>query len=57
MQREASAPDFWDDSDHAQGVMKELGELLNEVEMWQRLSGRLADAGLLGVLELAAARE
>lgn len=41
-------PGFWDDSPKAQGIMRELTHLRNEVSIWEKVSDRLADT-----LELA----
>ncbi len=52
LEREASAPDFWDNPELAQAKMQELSDLRGEVDLWSDLSQRVADA--LALLELAA---
>jgi peptide chain release factor 2 len=48
LEKRASAPDFWDDPETAQGVMRKLSSLREEVELWSSLAQRARDA-----LELA----
>lgn len=48
LEQEASAPDFWDDSDTAQKKMQKMSKLKGQVEKWQKVFGRMSDA-----LELA----
>jgi peptide chain release factor 2 len=45
------APGFWDDSPKAQGIMRELTQLREEVSIWENLSSRLKDAVELAELE------
>jgi peptide chain release factor 2 len=52
LEKEATAPDLWDDPDSAQAKMQELSDLRSELEIWDDLSRRVADA--LAFLELAA---
>jgi peptide chain release factor 2 len=52
LEKEATAPDLWDDPDSAQAKMQELSDLRSELEIWDDLSRRVADA--LALLELAA---
>lgn len=40
----AAAPGFWDDSTKAQGMMRELTKLRDQVTVWESLNSRLADA-------------
>jgi peptide chain release factor 2 len=51
LEREASAPDLWDDPESAQAKMQELSDLNSDVDQWTGLSRRVADAAAL--LELA----
>lgn len=48
LEREAAAPDFWNDSNAAQAKMKRMSRLKAQVEKWQKTQNRLNDA-----LELA----
>jgi peptide chain release factor 2 len=48
LETQAGAPDFWNDPDQAQKTMQELSRLLAEIEPWDKVTHRLADA-----LELA----
>jgi len=47
-QKESEAPNFWDNPQHAQKVMKTLSRLNESIEGWNKLGNRLNDA-----LELA----
>jgi peptide chain release factor 2 len=51
LEREASAPDLWDDPESAQAKMQELSDLKSDVDQWTGLSRRVADSTAL--LELA----
>lgn len=51
LEQEASAPDFWNDSDTAQKKMQKMSRLKNQVEKWQRVFGRVSDALELAELE------
>lgn len=51
LEREAAAPSFWGDPGTAQEVMRHLSNLKTEVERWQALHSRVADA--LELLDLA----
>lgn len=54
--RERSAqPDFWDDPDTAQAVMRELSSLENTLNTWRTLGSRINE--LAELLELAEAEE
>ncbi|NIO40324.1 MAG: peptide chain release factor 2, partial [Burkholderiales bacterium] len=48
----ASAPDLWDNPESAQAKLQELSDLRSELDLWDDLSRRVADA--LALLELAA---
>ncbi len=37
-------PDFWDDSLKAQGIMREVTRLRDEITLWDKLRIRLSDA-------------
>ena len=52
LEAESSAPSFWDDSERAQALMKELAASREETAAWLELSSRADDAQVL--LELAA---
>lgn len=52
LEKQSSAPDFWDDSQTAQKVMKDLTARQAEVTRWKELRGRMKDASEL--LEMAA---
>lgn len=51
LEKEASAPGFWDDAAIAQRKMQELGKLQHSVELWQGLRSQVAD--LLELTSLA----
>jgi peptide chain release factor 2 len=51
LEKEASAPDFWDNPELAQAKMQELADLRDGVEVWAGLGRRVADA--IALLELA----
>lgn len=51
LQKQSEETDFWDDPETAQGVMKKLAALNDEVEDWRRLQLRAADALELSQLE------
>jgi len=48
LEKDAAAPDFWNDSSAAQEKMRQLTKLRDQVTVWERVSNRLADS-----LELA----
>ena len=50
MQTESGGADFWNDSDHAQAVMKQIAKLESRVKPWRELSAILDE-----VIELSAA--
>ena len=51
MQQQLSAPNFWDNPDKAQGMMREFTQLQKQVEQWETLSQRLEDALLFAQME------
>lgn len=51
LEKQASAPDLWDDQEHAQQVTSRLSRLQGDVEKVTNLRGRLDDAAVL--LDLA----
>jgi peptide chain release factor 2 len=51
LERLTLAPGFWDDSPKAQGIMRKLTQLREEVAVWENLSNRLKDAVELAELE------
>lgn len=51
LEKQASAPDLWDDQENAQKVTSRLSHLQGEVERIAKLRGRLEDLGVL--VELA----
>lgn len=52
LEEQASRPDFWDDSQRAQQLMRRMAQLREEVNLWRGLEQRARDAAEL--LELAA---
>ena len=52
IERESSRPDFWNDREKAQEMMRRLGELKGGVEGWRELKSKVAE--LLQLAELAA---
>ncbi len=55
LQKEASAPDFWNDQNRAQTHMRQLSSLEDEVGTWRTLSRRVRDG--LDLVELAELEE
>jgi peptide chain release factor 2 len=55
IEKESSKPDFWQDQERAQGVMRRLGELKGEVERWRILDRRASE--LLELADLAIEEE
>ncbi len=55
MEAESARTDFWEDQDHAQGKMRRLTRLKEQVEVWNGLARQVAD--LIGLLELASIEE
>ncbi len=51
LEKSAAEPGFWDDSDAAQGVMRNITKLRNQVEIWEKLSKHLAETRELAELE------
>lgn len=51
LEKEISAPDFWDDPSHAQQVSKTVAALREQVEDWRAFEQRLRDAVELAGLE------
>jgi peptide chain release factor 2 len=51
LEEQSGKPDFWDDSESAQGTLKALADLRNEITPWIELEKRIGDAEVL--LELA----
>jgi peptide chain release factor 2 len=51
LEKEAAAPDFWNDQDRAQAHMRRLSSLQDEVTTWCKLRDRASDA--LELLDLA----
>jgi peptide chain release factor 2 len=51
LEKRASAPDFWDDSETAQAAMRRLSSLREEVERWSTLEQQVGDAIELSTLE------
>src|SRR5690554_1768048 len=44
MEQQAGEPGFWDNPEAAQKIMQEMSRLRAQVEPWQRLAQRIADA-------------
>ncbi len=55
LEKESSAPDFWNDQRVAQEKMQHLSELRDQVETWRTIERRVNDA--LELLEMSAAEE
>ena len=51
LEKESSQPDFWQDQERAQGVMRHLAELKGEVDRWRILDRKASD--LLELADLA----
>lgn len=51
LDRQAAEPDFWNDAERAQAVLRERADVINVVENWQRQAAALDDARVF--LELA----
>lgn len=51
LESESLAPDFWGNSREAQQTMRELTRLRRQVNVWERVSKRLADAVELAALD------
>lgn len=47
----AAVPGFWDDAQKAQKTMRDITKLKSQVDVWQGVSQRLADALLLAEME------
>jgi len=55
LEKDAAAPDFWNDPSVAQVAMQDLSDLKAKVELWRTLHGRVTDG--LALLDLAEADE
>ena len=53
MEKESSQPDFWQEQERAQGIMRHLGELRGEVERWRAVERRVAELSELAALTIA----
>ena len=51
LEQEASAPDFWNDSDTAQKKMQRMSRLKNQVEKWRKVFERFEDTIELAELD------
>ncbi|MDQ7027620.1 MAG: peptide chain release factor 2 [Anaerolineae bacterium] len=51
LEEEASAPDFWNDSDNAQKKMQRMSRLKNQVDKWQKVLQRFEDTIELAELD------
>jgi peptide chain release factor 2 len=51
LERQSGAPGFWDDPQHAQGVMRRIGGLRSRLEEWQSLGRQIDD--LVTLAEIA----
>jgi len=51
LEQESSAPDFWNDNEKAQEVLKEINELKDWITSWEDLNAQAEDIGVL--IELA----
>ena len=50
-EKQASAPNFWDDADAAQKIMQRMSRLRNQIAPWRQLLARIDDALELAELE------
>ena len=50
LEAQSAEPGFWDDTRAAQGHMKRLGELRNEISEWRRLTAQLDDLEVMAEL-------
>lgn len=50
LRAESQKPSFWDDSNYAQGVMKQISKLESRVEPWQKLLKSSADIAELATM-------
>ncbi len=51
IEKESSQPDFWQEQERAQGIMRRLGELRGEVESWRTIEKRVGE--LIELVELS----
>ena len=51
LEKESAAPDFWNEQDKAQALMRRLSSLKDEVTTWCNLRDRVSDA--LELVDLA----
>lgn len=51
LEKQTQSPDFWDDSPKAQGVMRRMTRLRDEVAIWQEMSKKLAETRELAELD------
>lgn len=51
LEKQATAPDFWDDPESAQKAMQQMSKLKSTIEPWQKLRARVNDANELAELE------
>ena len=50
LEKQTQAQDFWDDTPKAQGIMRQMTRLREEVVIWQEISNKLAEARELAEL-------
>ena len=43
LQAQTTAPDLWDDRDHAQSLLKKVNDLQSEIDGWEELSAHVLD--------------
>ena len=55
IEKESSQPDFWQDQERAQRLMRHLGALKGEVERWRSMERRVAE--LLELTDLSIEEE
>lgn len=51
LEKQTRAPDFWDDTPKAQGLMREMTQLRDQVSIWQEMSSKLTEARELAELD------
>lgn len=51
LEKQATAPDLWDDPEAAQKIMKDMSRLRDDVQRWRKLQARINDAVELASME------
>ena len=50
LQKQSEDPKLWDDTNRAQGVMKRLADLREEIDLWNNLKKKIDDAAELSAM-------